>query len=132
VAISANAVLGARLKQASRIKSRLQEDLVAMKREREKVALRMDEVRRTHMNAMEANRDLDALNADYHDIDLAIDRGRAFSRDEPGKDGPLDLAGLEILLKGLSGEVCAEGTNGGMLNRIKSFNSLLEKVAARI
>lgn len=68
-----------------------------------------------------------SLNASVHDVELAIDLGRAQKRSR--EDGRAETFGTEVLLKRVAGEVSNASNSGGLLGQIKGFNAFLERVA---
>lgn len=67
-----------------------------------------------------------------HDIDLAIEQGRAAPGLSPNDEKTADLAKLELLISRITEQACSAGPSGGVLKQIKSFNAFLERVAAAI
>lgn len=99
-----------------------------MRAEREKVALRMDEVRRQHERDSETAQEQIALNNSLHDIELAIGRGQEYHADEPDVVR-VDMQSIEIQLKRVAELASCKGNGGGMLAQIKNFNAFLERSA---
>ena len=64
-----------------------------------------------------------------HDIDLAIERGRAAPPLTAAEQEKAELANLELLVSSISDQVCAGGGGGGALKQIKDFNAFLERTA---
>lgn len=64
-----------------------------------------------------------ALNNALHDLQLSIDRSHHDTQPPPS-------AGLEFLLRAVADDVSsiAPGARGGILNQIREFNALLERV----
>lgn len=73
----------------------------------------------------------DTVNTTFHDVELAVDRGRA-AEPQTTSDGGLEKFGLEVLLKRVGGEVSNGGHSGGILQRIKKFNTFLERAASAL
>lgn len=64
-----------------------------------------------------------SLSAAMHDIDLAIEQGRA-APELSAKDAKMaDLANLELLISKVVEQACG----GGTLGQIKGFNAFLER-----
>lgn len=64
-----------------------------------------------------------------HDIDLAIEQGRA-AAEISGKDQKTaDLSNLEVLISRVMEQACSAGPSGGALKQIRSFNAFLERAA---
>jgi len=62
------------------------------------------------------------------DIELAVQRGRALQEAE-GTDGG-DVDGLGVRLRTVAEEVTSAGPGGGLLERVKSFNRMVERAIA--
>lgn len=115
-----------------------------IRKEREDIALRMDDVRSKHEAAVKtadvcpfsqiikfcAVADLlqkrEELNTAVHDIELAVERGKANDENEEGEG---QMVGLEMLLKEVAGKASSKSDEGGMLKQIKEFNVFLERAA---
>jgi hypothetical protein len=100
--------------------------------------LKVDEVRRSHLMATEASMGLDAINADLHELEIALDRGRKHAiSNTSGRNGKekreqLDLWSLEVLVNDICGDVSGSGLNDGLLAKVRGFNQLLENVASML
>ncbi|KAL1884855.1 hypothetical protein Plec18167_001510 [Paecilomyces lecythidis] len=151
--LDSNFSLSAQLKKAKRKMADMRSRLLHVRRQREDVALRMDEVRRKHtedenskmvrIQGSLCTRDKDktdhpnqqarnAINNSLHSLELAIDRNKA--RNERSFDDEPTTAGLEFMLRTVAENVssAAPGSQGGLLNQIKSFNAQLERTAKRL
>lgn len=70
------------------------------------------------------------LSAAMHDVDLAIEQGRA-APELPTKDQKTaDLGNLELLISRVSEQVCSSSSTGGTLKQIQIFNAFLERAVA--
>ncbi|QSS62860.1 AT hook domain-containing protein [Histoplasma capsulatum] len=125
--LDSNFVLSARLKREKRDIAFLRNRLVELRKEREDVALRIDEVRRKYTEDEHVKTEHDNLNNSLHNLQLAIDRGRKVD-DEPVAH---PVIGLEFLLRTVAHDVSstAPGSHGGILHHVKSFNNELERTA---
>ncbi|KAI9797084.1 MAG: hypothetical protein M1835_002072 [Candelina submexicana] len=144
-----NYALSMRLKQANKEKIALREEFLRIRDERQKVALKMDEIRRVHgQEAKTAQvhsffpalklkvtnhlswQDRNDLNTVFYDIELAVERGRAAQQaaihEESAESKPMSL---ELLLRSVAGNVSSHSDGGGLLNQVKEFNGVLERVA---
>lgn len=65
-----------------------------------------------------------------HDIDLAIDQGRAAPELSAKDQKTAELANLELLIGRVTDLACTKGPAGGVLKQIKGFNAFLERAAA--
>lgn len=103
---------------------------MSLRREREKIALRTDEVRRSHAKASKAAQEDNDLNTMLHDIELAVQRGRA-QQDNDSDDGDRGANGLDVLIHDVAATVSS--ANGpGLLDQVKRFNAYLERALLAI
>lgn len=65
-------------------------------------------------------------NTAVHDIELAVERGRAYAQKQGIKEEA--SVGIEFLLKNVADEASSVGA-GGMLRQVKEFNAFLERAA---
>ncbi|KAF3764468.1 hypothetical protein M406DRAFT_356560 [Cryphonectria parasitica EP155] len=66
-----------------------------------------------------------------HDIDLAIEQGRAAPELSVKDQKTADLANLELLISRVTEQACDSGPGGGgVLKQIKGFNAFLERTVA--
>ncbi|ODH13324.1 hypothetical protein ACO22_07373 [Paracoccidioides brasiliensis] len=126
--LDSNFVLFARLKKQKKDIAYLRNRLVELRKERGKVALRIDEVRRKYTEDERIKTEHDNLNNSLYDLHLAIDRSDKFD-DEQIVD---PAVGLDFLIRTVAQDVSstASGYDGGILNQIRRFNSQLERTAA--
>ncbi|KAI9702364.1 MAG: hypothetical protein M1836_000843 [Candelina mexicana] len=125
-----NYALSMRLKQANKEKIALREEFLNIRDERQKVALKMDEIRRVHSQEAKTAQDRNDLNTAFYDIELAVERGRAAQQaaihEESAESKTMSL---ELLLRSVAANVSSHSDGGGLLNQVKEFNGLLERVA---
>lgn len=142
--------LDRRLRDEQKKKFGLREDILRIRAEREQVALRLDEVRIRHekektealvsstnfiphLRTNRINKGTDStqerstLNTAIHDIELAVEMGKAAPTHD--QDGDADLVGSELLIKRVADEVSNKADSGGLMRRIKEFNAFLERAA---
>ncbi|KAJ9299228.1 hypothetical protein DTO271G3_2850 [Paecilomyces variotii] len=131
--LDSNFSLSAQLKKAKRKMADMRSRLLHIRRQREEVALRMDEVRRKHTEEENAKMARNAINHSLHSLELAIDRNKA-RNDRPSSSDEPTTAGLEFMLRTVAENVssAAPGSQGGLLNQIKSFNAQLERAAKNL
>lgn len=67
-----------------------------------------------------------------HDIDLAVERGRAAPELAPADKKTAELANLEILISRITDQACTQSGTGGTLKQIKDFNAFLERAAVAL
>jgi hypothetical protein len=117
-------ILGMRVRKANKEKRRLREELIARRREREEVELKIDAVRARRQNRLEKEMRRHDLVQSLEDIELALKRGREKARREEREDeGP--LVGVAMLASEAFGMI----GNGGILGRVRDWNSTLEEAA---
>jgi hypothetical protein len=129
-----------RLKQVNKAKAKYRDELLALRAEREEIAIEADGVRAKHeervasvkviylgsTDVFEADKKQAAndLNTDLHDIEIAVQRGRAAQK-AAGDDEPGEL-GLEARLQEMTDRVSSAGGRQGLLERTKRYNAYLE------
>ncbi|KAK5132021.1 hypothetical protein LTR16_000148 [Cryomyces antarcticus] len=128
--VDAHAELGRRVKRAGKERVRLREELLGVRREREEVARRADEVRAAHEREVGEAREWQGLSKNLFDVELAVQRGREKAETE-GRVGEGTVMGVENLVRGVVGDVVGGGggRGEGLLGRIRKFNALLERAA---
>ncbi|KAI9767102.1 MAG: hypothetical protein M1840_005891 [Geoglossum simile] len=130
-ALDYNHVLTLKLRKANKEKYSLREKLLQVRREREVMALRMDEARRKHEEGGKVAENRNALNTSFYDIEVAIERGRAHQQKHGIQDSDASgLSGLEARLVNVAADVSSTSDTGSLLGRVKDFNTFLERVAA--
>ncbi|KAG9241776.1 hypothetical protein BJ878DRAFT_211143 [Calycina marina] len=115
-----------RVRGEQRKKVALREEILRVRGEREQLALRMDEVRIKHESEATDSHKRDALNITIHDIEMAIERGKAHAKN-PRRQ--VHVKGTELLVKRVAGEVSHNSDSGGFLKQIKEFNAFMERAA---
>ncbi|OCL10993.1 hypothetical protein AOQ84DRAFT_361923 [Glonium stellatum] len=125
-AVDAGTALKGRLKEALREKLRLREEFLSIRRQREDLALRMDEIRTEHKERVRSKKERDELNAAMFDIEAVILRGRERAGREERENEALNVP-LEILLENVARDVGPDG--GGLLEKARGFNGILEATA---
>ena len=71
-----------------------------------------------------------SLSSAMHDIDLAVEKGRAAAELSPAEQKKADLANLELLVSRVADQASSRSHGGGTLKQIKEFNAFLERAAA--
>lgn len=110
--------LEARVRKSKREKSALQAEWMEIRKERERIALKCDAVRRRHWIDEEEARQKWQLSEAVRRAELAMDRA----------DGVED-EGTEFLLRSVAQDISSASEQGGLLERIQSFNTHLENMA---
>ncbi|KAF5878146.1 putative at hook domain-containing protein [Botrytis fragariae] len=113
-----------RLREGQRKKLSLREEILRVRAEREKVALRMDGIRIAHEKNSHDAQQREVLNTTVHDIELAVERGKSSSDDTD--DGKTNI---ELMLKLIASEASSASDDGGVLKQIKAFNAFMERAA---
>ncbi|KAG6367932.1 hypothetical protein INS49_002132 [Diaporthe citri] len=132
IALDALYALKKRVREAQKNKLQLRERIIQIRAEREQVALRMDAVRMKHEeDGKEALHNI-KLSAAMHDVDLAMEQGRAAPELSAKDQKTADLANLELLIDRVREQACSDCPGGGNLRHIKSFNAFLERAAAAL
>lgn len=67
-----------------------------------------------------------------HNIDLAIEQGRAAAELSEKEQKTADLSNLELLISRVMEQACSAGPSGGVLKQIRSFNAFLERAATAL
>lgn len=119
-AVEHRLTLEARVKRARKEKLDLQARWIDVRRQREEIALKCDDIRARHKANEAQGRETYELSEKLHELDMVVDRG------EVDGDG---LEDLEFMLKSVAGQVSGAVGVGGMLDRVKEFNSQLQRTA---
>ncbi|KIV94513.1 hypothetical protein PV10_02274 [Exophiala mesophila] len=117
--------LEARVRKAKREKSSLQAEYMEIRKQREQIALKCDAVRRQHWECEQDAREKWQLSQAARRVELELEREQETL--EEGSDDADE--GVEYLLHTVAGNVSALSDEGGMLDKIRSFNSQLENLA---
>ncbi|KAL2260719.1 hypothetical protein VTK26DRAFT_5201 [Humicola hyalothermophila] len=132
IALDTLHALRKRVRAAQKQKLALRDEILRVRAERDQVALRMDAVRIAHeAESKQALRHI-SLSSAMHDIDLAVERGRAAPDLTPAEQKKADLANLELLISRVADQACTRSEGGGTLKQIKEFNAFLERAAAAL
>lgn len=110
--------LEALVRKRRREKSSLQTEWVELRKEREQIALKCDAVRRRHWECEDAARE-------RWDLSEAARRAEL----ELGQHDHSNEGGFEFLLRSVVDTVSSATEEGGLLDRVKSFNAHLENMA---
>ncbi|GJC88360.1 hypothetical protein ColLi_11198 [Colletotrichum liriopes] len=113
-----------RVRSVQKERVTLRDEIMRIRAERDQVALRKDAVRIKHERVTE-----EAL---MHDIDLAVERGRAAPELGSAEKKTAELANLEILISRITDQACTQSDAGGTLKQIKDFNAFLERAAVAL
>lgn len=117
-AVENRIALESRVRKINREKADLQARWIEVRRQREQIALRCDQVRRQHWDDERDAEDRWRISEAAQQTELELERNEA--------DGE---EGLEYLLRTVAGHVSNLSAGGGVLERIKSFNAQLERMA---
>ncbi|TQN72884.1 hypothetical protein CSHISOI_02587 [Colletotrichum shisoi] len=121
-----------RVRSVQKERIALRDEIMQIRAEREQVALRKDAVRIKHEKATQEALSQLSLSSQMHDIDLAVERGRAASELGPAEKKTAELANLEILISRITDQACTQSGAGGSLKQIKDFNAFLERTAVAL
>ncbi|KAI9796748.1 MAG: hypothetical protein M1833_005988 [Piccolia ochrophora] len=123
--------LTTRLKHATRAKHALRNDLLALRRERTRLALRMDAVRAKHDEARRTAMEAMEVEEVVRDVGLVVQRGGGKEDEGGGEDGErmVEEGIREVVGEGMVGAGGDAGGAGGLLDRVRGFNAFLERAA---
>jgi hypothetical protein len=110
--------LEARVRKSKREKAALQAEWIEIRKERERIALRCDAVRRNNWEHEADVRQKWQLSEAARRAELELDRAE-----------PVEQERTEYLLRCVTDELSSASAHGGLLERIKSFNAHLETMA---
>ena len=110
--------LEARVRKSKRDKSALQTEWVELRKERERIALKCDAIRRRNWKCEQEAREKWTLS----------DAARRAER-ELERENQDDEEGMEILLRSVAGDVSSASEQGGLLHQVRAFNAQLEAMA---
>ncbi|KAK2749890.1 hypothetical protein FQN57_005307 [Myotisia sp. PD_48] len=127
--LDSNFVLNVGLKKAKKDRSALSNELLDIRREREEVAIRMEEVRKRFSEDEDAKVEHGTINNALHDLQLAVDRSQKNAGQHSKEDPPNPFVGLEYLLRTVSQDVSSAAPNsrGGLLEQVQAFNGRLQR-----
>ncbi|KAK1972235.1 AT hook domain-containing protein [Colletotrichum sublineola] len=121
-----------RVRSVQKERIALRDEIMRIRAERDQVALRKDAIRIRHEKVTEEALNQLSLSTQMHDIDLAVERGRAAPELGPAEKKTAELANLEILISRITDQACSKSGAGGTLKQIKDFNALLERAAVAL
>ena len=110
-----------RVKKSRKERTELQAQWMEIRRQREEVSLKCDDIRRRHWENESVGDDSHQLSEKIWELEMELERRKPSERKEQGE-------GLDFMLKRVAASVCSS-SGGGLLNRVKEFNSLLERTA---
>ena len=109
--------LEARVRKAKHEKADLQAQWIELRKQREKVALKCDRIRKWHWDEEKIRENRWEISEAAHKVDVEMGRGEAGDEED-----------VEFLLRSV-GEKVSSGSGGNLLDRVKDFNSVLERMA---
>lgn len=133
VAVDTLHALRKRVRAAQKNKLALREEILRIRAERDQVALRMDALRAQHQDRVGKAMKTANISSTMHDIDLAVEQGRAAPELTAAQKKNADLANLELAVRRITEQVNGGTGNlhgGGTLQQIIEFNAFLERTAA--
>ncbi|KAF2501862.1 hypothetical protein BU16DRAFT_211027 [Lophium mytilinum] len=125
-ALDTGSALRSRQKDAGKEKIKLRGDFLEIRRQREELALKMDEARAVHADRVRRMKEMNEVNTAMSDIDMAIQRGRERAKKE-GREGEGPDMPIDMLLDKVAVDVRSHG--GGLFDRVKGFNGRMERIA---
>jgi hypothetical protein len=120
-AVEERLTLEYRVRKAKREKADLQARWIEVRKQRERIALKCDRVRREHWENEQAREEKWRISEAARRTELELDRDQANEEES-----------LEFLLRTTAEEVTNAHQGGGLLNRMQSFNEQLEKIASML
>lgn len=127
IAQNTSYILAMRVRKANKEKRQLREELIARRREREEVELRIDRLRADRQaKLVKETREHDLVQGLF-DIEAAIKKGREFAIREGRQD-----EGPELGIEMLAADVFESVGTGGILGRVGDWNNVLEETAGLI
>ncbi|KAK2023499.1 AT hook domain-containing protein [Colletotrichum zoysiae] len=121
-----------RVRSVQKERIALRDEIMRIRAERDQVALRKDAVRSKHEKVTEEALNQLSLSSQMHDIDLAVERGRAAPELGAAEKKTAELANLEILISRITDQASSQSGAGGTLKQMKDFNALLERAAVAL
>ncbi|KAL2882971.1 hypothetical protein SGCOL_001661 [Colletotrichum sp. CLE4] len=121
-----------RVRSVQKERITIRDEIMRIRAERDQVALRKDAIRIKHERVTEEALNQLSLSSQMHDIDLAVERGRAAPELSPAEKKAAELANLEILISRITDQACTHSDTGGTLKQVKDFNAFLERAAVAL
>ncbi|KAF9875694.1 AT hook domain-containing protein [Colletotrichum karsti] len=121
-----------RLRSVQKERTTLRDEIMRIRSEREQVAIRKDAIRIKHDKIKEEALSQLSLSSQMHDIDLAVERGRAAPELGPAEKKTAELANLELMISRITDQACTKSDTGGTFKQIKDFNAFLERAAVAL
>lgn len=117
-AIDHRVQLESRTRRAKRSRAELQARWLEIRRQREEIALRCDHIRQQNWERERERESKWALSEAAHKLELEVERSE-----------PEEVESLEYMLRTVAADVSCTQPCGGILDRIKTFNVRLERMA---
>jgi len=123
VAIEHRLTLEARVKKAKKAKTDAQNEWMEIRRQREEIAIRCDDVRARNLRAEVDGKETYELSKQLHGLEMMVEKPELDAVDFEG-------GGLEFMLRHVAMTVSgAAGGGVGLLDRVKEYNRQLERTA---
>jgi hypothetical protein len=123
VAIEHRLTMEARVKEAKKAKTNAQNEWMEIRRQREEIAIRCDDVRARNLRAEADGKETYELSEQLHDLEMIVEKPELDAVDFEGD-------GLEFMLRHVAMTVSgAAGGGVGLLDRVKEYNRQLERTA---
>ncbi|KAL7275835.1 hypothetical protein RUND412_001216 [Rhizina undulata] len=127
-ALENNIALATRVRRVQKQKTQLRNELLSLKQEREKIAVKIDNVRKTHEFATASSNIQLLLSTAFENISGTVERAKARQASEMPEDKDSPMEGLDALLRKVSAVVTGGGSDGGgLLAKVIEFNKFLER-----
>lgn len=125
--LDANHQLTKRVRSSQLQIKHLREEVLRLRAEREKVAIRKDEIRIKHEESSKGTMEQALLNTAIQDIELAVERCKALVEGDNGAE--LQQPALSVALPSTAAQVSSRAPGGGLLAQVRGFNAFLERAA---
>jgi hypothetical protein len=123
VAIEHRLTLEARVKKAKKAKTDAQNEWMEIRRQREEIAIRCDDVRARNLRAEADGKETYELSEQLHGLEMMVEKPELDAVDFEG-------GGLEFMLRHVAMTVSSAAGGGvGLLDRVKEYNRQLERTA---
>ena len=123
VAIEHRLTMEARVKKARKAKSDAQNEWLEIRRQRQEIALKCDDVRAQNSRIEAERTETYQLSERLHALEMLVEKPE-LDRDDSAGDG------LEYMLRSVAKSVsCVAGDGSGLLDRVKAYNRQLERTA---
>jgi hypothetical protein len=123
VAIEHRLTMEARVKKAKKAKTDAQNEWMEIRRQREEIAIRCDDVRARNLRSEADGKETYELSEQLHELEMIVEKPELDAVEFEG-------GGLEFMLRHVAMTVNGAAVGGvGLLDRVKEYNRQLERTA---